>query len=767
MTCDLWFDLETYSTTPIKDGSWRYAEAAEIMLWAYALDDGQIKVWDRANSRVHWEDELSGLWESAPCVGMPVDLDRLIGDPGVLVWGHNSTMFDFPVMQHAMPGTAARISFERRRDTMVQAYCHGLPGGLDMLGAALNISEDKRKLKRGKALVQLFCKPHKVGDELVRYTRETHPVEWQEFIQYAGGDIVTMREAHRKMPNWNYKGKQLELAILDAKINARGFAIDRELATAAVRAAAEEKARLAAATQEMTGGEVQAATQRDALLAHIMKAHGVDLPDMLADTLERRVRDPDLPDAVRELLVVRLQASMNSVSKFNTLLKGVNSDGRLRGGAQFRGAFRTGRWAHRLFQHGNMPRMDPEAIARWFGIAVKEVKEKHVRQYVESGIASILLGCEDLTHGEVMRLCSMVIRGVIVAPKGKKLVVADLSNIEGRVAAWLAGEEWLLQAFRDYDTIVGHDGAKDEPIRKGADLYKLTYAKAFQVPVDEVGGFERQIGKVLFLFFVYGGGVGAFITGAATYGIDLEKMADAAWDTLPADVVEEARSFLGWKYGSEPQEKFDKRIEKGMDEGAALALLETDKLAARLGLTERVFITCDSLKRLWRRANLKIVAIWGDLEDAMRAAILSPSTTYNVRGLKIRRDGGWLRIGLPSGRCLCYPSPKLGKDGKTITYMGLNQYSRKWERLSTYGAKTLEQCTQATACDQLAECMPIVEEAGYPIVFHVHDEDATEVPDDPKYSADELAKLMCSDLGWNRGLPLAAAGFETYRYEKG
>jgi DNA polymerase len=73
---------------------------------------------------------------------------------------------------------------------------------------------------------------------------------------------------------------------------------------------------------------------------------------------------------------------------------------------------------------------------------------------------------------------------------------------------------------------------------------------------------------------------------------------------------------------------------------------------------------------------------------------------------------------------------------------------------------------QAVACDQLLECQPLIEEAGYDIVLDVHDENVCEADDNPKFNAKHLAELMCSDLGWNRGLPLAAAGFETPRYRK-
>ena len=264
--------------------------------------------------------------------------------------------------------------------------------------------------------------------------------------------------------------------------------------------------------------------------------------------------------------------------------------------------------------------------------------------------------------------------------------------------------------------------------------------------------------------FQYQGGVGAWITGAATYGIDLGAMTDAVWDVLPGDAKDEAQSFLEWLY--KPIEtRAAERREVGHAEGFIRPSLEAAKLKARMGLTERTFIACDAIKRLWREAHPAISSYWKLLENTVVAAIETPGVTHDCRRLKIRRDGAWLRIGLPSKRALCYFSPEV-KDGK-ISFVGLNQYTRQWGRTSTYGGKLFENVTQAVACDQLAQCLPISEAAGYATIFTVHDEDVTEVPDTDEYSHEALAQLMCSDLGWNEGLPLAAAGFSTFRYYKG
>ena len=761
-------DLETYSPEPLNNGSHRYAEKAEVLLWAYADGDGDIKVWDVANGCLHWQDELTGLWEEQ-YIGKPFppqSLTEILHDPEAAVWFHNGGMFDFVVLQHAMPHLLKMVDISRWRDTMVQAFSHALPGALEKLGEVLNLHEDHRKIADGKKLVRLFCMPQnedfakKYGT--IRASKATHPAEWQRFVQYAGGDITTMREARRRMPSWNFKDKQLTLWHTDLKINNRGFAVDLELAKHAVSVAAVIQDRLSQRISKGTEGVVGSATQRDAMLDFLQPLcaeFGVDLPNLQADTLERRLEDPDLPDYIKDLLRIRLEASMNSVSKFKTLLKRVSSDGRLRGSMQFRGAGRTGRWAHRGFQPGNLPRATLSHELIEFAIECIKVDD---------------VDAMDLVFPNLMLAISNTIRGAIVAAQGKKLVVADLSNIEGRVAAWLAGEDWKLEAFRDFDTVlIGDDGEpvldkKGKPARKGVDLYIKAYMSSFNVlDAALVGKDERQIGKVEELMFQYGGGVGAWLTGAATYGIDLSAMTERVWDTIPEWAKLEAEDFLHWLYEQNTAKLQAKRLTVvTVDEADELeAKIEAARVKSRYGLTERVFIACDAIKRLWRKAHPAISSYWKDLENTVKHAIDNPGETFGCRKVKIRRDGAWLRIGLPSGRALCYPNPGIDKDGG-IFYTGHNPYTRQWGKVKTYGGKLLENITQAVACDQLAECMPAAEMAGYATVLSVHDELVTETPDSEDFNADELADIMCSDLGWNAGLPLAAAGFETLRYKK-
>lgn len=763
---DLFLDLETYSATPIQNGTHVYAADAEIMIMAYAIDDGPVKVWDCTETLL-----------------MPDDLAEALENEEVTIIAHNSH-FDRTVMWH----NGYQIPVKRWRDTMVQAYAHSMPGALGTLCEILGVPEDQAKMKRGRELVHLFCKPRPATSKIKRATRETHPAEWAEFKLYAGNDISSMRIIGKKLPKWNYSGAELDLWHLDQVINDRGFMVDMDLTRAAIRAVTRAQESLTQRTQEITnydaelGTGLRAATQRDKLLAWLLEEHGVELPDMKASTLERRVNDETLPDMLRELLRIRLQASTSSTSKYRTLTKAVSDDHRLRGSLQFCGANRTGRYAGRQFQPQNLPR-------------------PNLKQHpIDNGIALMKADAEDLAFDNVMELTSNTIRGCIIAPEGKKLVIADLSNIEGRMLAWLAGEEWKLNAFRLYDTFVYEDGeikldSKGEPLRRGHDLYVLAYAKSFGVAPETVDKEQRQAGKVQELALGYQGGVGAFLTFALTYKLDLEKMAEEAIEAIPEDILKESQGFLKWRCKA-ADKKLAHNLANGMPVNEANEIHRQACQKIRFGLSEQAFIVCDAFKRSWRNAHPEITLWWRELEDTARLAIQTPGKVFPCRKVKMIRTGAWLRIVLPSGRALCYPSPKVGGicetckgegeiliedikqtcpdcDGERksrasqISYMGINQYSRKWSRISTYGGKIAENITQAAARDVLLYAMPEIEKRGYEIVLSVHDELLTEAPDTDEYNVDELSALMATTHPWAKGLPLAAAGFEAYRYKKG
>ncbi len=683
-TQTVYLDLETFSKIDIKKaGTYKYAANSEILLFAYAINDAPACVID-----VTFEPDAVER------------IENIINSADILI-AHNS-MFD----RNVLNCNGFKTKLPTWRDTMIKAYTHSLSGGLDQLCGIMGIGEDLAKSKEGKKLIQLFCKPLGKNRILTRADRNSHPAEWAKFIEYARLDVEAMRAIDMKMPSWNSR-IEFRHWQLDQRINDRGFCVDTDLVAAALKAIATEKIHLAAETKEMTSGEVGSATQAAALTKYILDEYDIELPNMQKATIEAAVSDPNTPLAVRELLVNRLQASTSSTSKYSALERSVNDDGRLRGTLQFAGAQRTGRWAGRVFQPQNLPR------------------PCYSNDFIDQGIEALKLNCAELLYDDIMALTSSAIRGCIVAPDNHKLCVSDLSNIEGRVQAWLAGESWKIKAFEDFD--------KGE----GPDLYKLAYAKSFAVPHESVTKDQRQIGKVQELALGYGGGVGAFATFAKAYGIDLDQLAEQVWHTLPHQEVENAKRWLGMckaRGGYEAE------------------------------MSDRAFVLCDTLKRMWRKAHPNINGLWYELEHACKSAIENPRQKYQVGRLVVRRDGAWLRIKLPSGRYLCYPSVRIKDD--QIQYRGKCQFTSQWRYLSTYGGKLFENICQAVSRDILAENMHEIDAQGYSIVLTIHDEVICETPDNDSHTHGKLSALLATNPSWCADMPLAADGFEAYRYKK-
>ncbi|MEI6283119.1 MAG: DNA polymerase I, partial [Alphaproteobacteria bacterium] len=257
----LWLDIETFCATPITHGTHAYAEGAEVLLVAHAFDDEAAQVMD--------------LTESVYTLG---NVQMLVDSADEVVI-HNSA-FDRTVLRHQ----GVHIPVEKTVDTMTQALMHSLPGSLDQLCGILGVSQDKAKVKSGKKLIHLFTKPLGKNRKLVRATRETHPKEWADFVEYARLDVEAMREVRQRLPVWNMKPSEIALWQLDQRINERGVAIDLELAEAALRAAQRAGRSLAARADGLTEGAVTNTTQRGKTLDHL-RSMGLETEDLKKGTV--------------------------------------------------------------------------------------------------------------------------------------------------------------------------------------------------------------------------------------------------------------------------------------------------------------------------------------------------------------------------------------------------------------------------------------------------------------------------------------------------
>lgn len=731
----LFLDTETYSDVDLKKcGAYAYAEhpSTEIMICTYAFDDEKVQTWDATDGSRMPRDLKRALRELAK----PDTKSRLVMQNGLL--------FDRLLMRECWGYDIPPANIE---DTMIMAFRHALPGSLDALCTVLGIDEQNAKDKAGKALINRFCKPTPKSYKVRRYTASTHPEEWAKFIKYARSDIISMREVYYRIPTWGNTEKESEILVLDQLINDRGFCVDVDLAKAAIEAVTRHKQELQAEAAKEYGSGLTGAsflpTLRELAPAHeILNAQKSTLNDLLAD--------PDLPDEARELIEMRLGAASTASTKYAPLLLGLSRDGRRRGCLQYGGAKRTLRWAGKGFQ--------PQNLARGY----------YADEELDKGIAALLKGRAHRRF-DVSKLAATTVRSCIVPAPGKKLVVADYSNVEGRGLAWIAGEQTALDVFA-----------------AGRDIYCETAGKMFRLDpgfIKENRKDLRQIGKACELGLGYGGGVAAFLQFAKNLGLDLYQMAQDMDGTFPDHIWAAARR--GYEF-ARIQEK-NKRAPKGK---------KADRPS--YDLPRKVWMTCDAIKRMWRESHPETVAFWQDLEDAAQAAIKNPGRAFwtgarvrenGDRAVKITRTftrdengdkvpGWWLKVELPSGRVLSYPGVGLsveievdeetGKKNKRvrIKYQGENQTTRQWGWQFTYGGKLAENIVQALCRDLLAWAMPVVEAAGYPIILSVHDELITETPDDDRYNVAELESAMCHLPSWARGFPLAAEGDIMYRYRK-
>ena len=352
---------------------------------------------------------------------------------------------------------------------------------------------------------------------------------------------------------------------------------------------------------------------------------------------------------------------------------------------------------------------------RWAGrlVQVQNLPQNHldhigtVREIVRNRDLETLEMCYD----SVPDVLSQLIRTAFVAKDGHTFLVADYSAIEARVIAYLAGEQWRMDVFA-----------------KGGDIYCSSASQMFKVPVEKngVNGHLRQKGKVAELACGYGGGVAALKAfGAEKMGLSEEEM---------QDIVTQ------WRLASPTIPRLWRRIED-----AAKAAI--DNPGRR----------CAVLRK------------YQDVERAKQNEAITGgrgySPEFNAGGAVCTfwRDKDALRCKLPSGRVLSYWGARVDNDGK-ICFMGQNQTTRKWEKTDTWGGKLVENVVQAFARDCLAVALLRLENAGFEICFHVHDEIVAEAPEGARW--EDMAKIMGQPIDWAPGLLLRAEGYDTKFYMK-
>lgn len=647
---ELGIDIETYSSNDLTNcGIYKYVEAPDftILLFAYSIDGGQVTCVDFAQG-----EEL------------PDEIREALTDPAIVKTAFNAAFERICIGRYF--GYAEPLDPAQWKCTMVKAARMGLPLSLGQCAEVLRLAEGK--MAEGKQLIRYFSIPGRNG---VRHLPADAPDKWEMFKQYNIRDVEVEQAILKKVRRLQPADFDEQLYIADQEINDRGVLVDRVLVDNAARFDEEYKAGLLKEAQALTGLEnPNSPAQLKGWLTQNTCETVTTLNKKSLDELETALTY--FPKA-RRVLALRREMGKTSNKKYNAMQACVCDDGRIHGLLQFCGAARTGRWAGRLVQVQNLPQNHLPDL-------------DYARNLVKAGDLEDF----DLNYNNVTQVLSELIRTAFIAAPGHTFHVCDFSAIEARVIAWLAGENWVLDVFRQ-------DG----------DIYCANASKMFGVPVEKHGrnAALRQKGKIATLALGYGGGVAA-----------LEAM--------------------GGK---------------------------------QLGLSE---IEEREIVGLWRESNPRIVRMWSIIEKAAINAINTGNDVPVHRGITVGFRWGMLTITLPSGRTMCYPRARIGieyndswrGDHQIIEYEGLNQTTKKWETIRTYGGKLTENIVQAIARDILGIVILRAREAGLPIVFHIHDEIVVEATQGRPLS--EVEALFSQPIEWCKDLPLKGAGYTTPYYLK-
>lgn len=602
----LWVDIEAYSSVDLrKTGVYRYAESPDFFI-------------------------LMAAWSSdGETVNVALDQDEIrnipgLRDPDVVKVAHNAQFERICFSRFFGLPTGEYLPAEEWHDTQAVAGQRGWPQKLATLGKALG---GEQKDEAGTRLINLFCKPNRNG---VRTMPEEKPVQWLDFIAYCEQDVQTLIDVDRRLGGHVTPGERA-VFLSDQAINDHGITIDQDLAQWAVEAADRNQARQKARLVALTEGAVQNPSSQPQMMAWV-RSQGLPATNLRAATVESLLKGDELTPVQREVFELRQELALVASKKYATALESVNRDGRLRGTLKYFGAH-TGRWSGRGTQLQNLPRLSfDNQVDEW--LAIDELK---------SG--------EGATAEDLKRL----VRPLFTGP----FTVVDYGAIEARVIAWLAGEDWVLDAFR-----------------AGRDIYVET--------ADRMGGLKRSQGKIAVLALGYNGGSNSLRNMAGGSGFYVDEAGEIVDEAHPGarEMTDEElrqRFVYPWRAANPRIVRLWEILGNAVsDLGDAGPLLHFTESHNNLG----------RVVNMWLPSGRPISYHGVKWE---RYVVKDPETD------RILRKEGWR-----------YANPK-------------DPFNHKM-RVGTYGGKLAENATQAVARDLLAEALVRLHQRGYRVAGHVHDE---------------------------------------------
>lgn len=476
-------DFETRSECNIWEcGCWVYSQhpSTEILCLAYAIDEGPVKI-------LTYEDFLNYIHFGFPCE----DLLQAIADGGLVV-AHNA-LFEESIWANQMVPIYGfpRIPIKQWRCTMAKALARALPRSLKDCGAALGAAIQKNNA--GYRIMMKMCKPRPDG------TYYDAPEDFQQLYQYCGDDVEAERCIDNMLPE--LEPTEQQIWFLDQLINMRGIYVDTQAITKALEFSASFAERLNETVASISDGQLDGVSRRMAVLSWC-NDQGVPISGYTKKDVAAVLARPDLPDAVRTVLDTRVQLGKTSIAKYSAMRDSTCDDGRIRDILIYHGAT-TGRWAGKLIQLQNLPKGN----VRDTHTAIEILHQSNLDEF-------------EIFYPDVMGTLSSCIRGMIMAAPGNKLLIADYAAIEARVVMWLAGEEYGLNQFREFDA--GH----------GEEPYIIMAQNIYSRSDILRKGPERQLGKTTILGCGFGMGPDKFLATCTAWGIPIsESLAKKAVET--------------------------------------------------------------------------------------------------------------------------------------------------------------------------------------------------------------------------------------------
>lgn len=678
-------DFETRSTVELKSaGAHKYAEHPNTDIWcmAWAFDGEEPDIWRPEM----WETQVAiaedgGETSRESRVPMPLP-ERVVAhirEGGeVRAW---NAQFERLIWQHIMVPRygAPVVRMEQYVCSAAEAAAMSLPRALGQAASALGVNEEKDE--EGYRLMLRMSRPRRINDDGSLVWWDV-PDKVERLEAYCKQDVRTERSIVKALRRLT--PREREVYLLDQRMNDRGIRCDRALVVAAQDIASIGIARANARLAQITGGDVTEITNHNRVRAWLTGT-GVETESVAKKAIAEMLERPDLPADAREVLELRSDAGRSSIAKLDAMLSAICDDAMLRGLLLYHAAS-TGRWAGRLVQPQNFPRGEVKNVEQYIDMVLR-------RAYDEI----------DLYAHPIVVLVSML-RSMLTAREGMKLVAGDFAAIEARVLNWLAGQDDVCEMFRQYDRAAKKDKPKFDPYRN------MAVKMGRGIAPELVTAQDRQAGKAAELGCGFGMGWKKFIT--------------AAWDVYQVRVnALEAQDAVNIYRGTHGAVK-----QFWTDAGeACLNAVRTPGVAFPFGARKNL------------RAFVAGTYLYISLPSKRTLMYAAPTIE--------ERETPW------------------GEMKDSLHFLAPHPKTKVWCKQSAYGGLIVENIVQAVARDLLAEALLRLEERGYIPVLSVHDEGVCEVPIGFG-SPEEMERIMSELPAWGEGCPVAAEAWEGQRYRK-